>query len=115
MRELFPILLTLCILVVGFGIWYVGRNDGWYINKEMADINICLQDSDKVCIDWIYPGYGVHGWSSRRIEDSTLHVSFNISKKSRRHTITMDIDTAKIKYIEIYGRIFTQKDIPVCK
>lgn len=115
MRELFPILLTLALLTVGFGLWYAGRNEGWYIDKSAADINICRKDSAKLQIEWKYPGYGINGWSASRHNDDILHISFHVSRNSHRKQSLIEIDTKSVRHIEIYGKMYALEEIPVCK
>lgn len=115
MRELFPILLTLALLIVGFGLWYAGRNEGWFIDKSAADISICRKDSSTLQIEWKYPGYGIRGWSTSRHNNDILDISFHVSRNSYREQSIISIDTTKIRYIEIYGKMHTLKDIPICK
>jgi len=115
MRELFPILLTLCILVAGFGIWYSARNNGWFVNETAEDFNLCRTSPDTVCIRWEYPQYGIRGFSKYHYNNDILHLTFDLSKNSFRDQIVLHIDTMNIHYIRIYGKTFPVKDIEVCK
>lgn len=115
MRELFPILVTLGILVAVFGTWYVARNNGWFVDKKADDFSICRTSSDTLFFQQKYPDYGIQGWSASRGNDNVLHVSFELSRRSDRKEVTMAIDTQHVNYIELYGITYKIKDISMCK
>lgn len=115
MRELFPILVTLCILAAIFGIWYAARDNGWFVNKKADDFSICRTSSDTLSFQRKYPDYGISGWNASRNDDDILHVSFELSRHGNRDQIIMAIDTQHVNYIELYGITYKIKDIPMCK
>ncbi|MDR1089983.1 MAG: hypothetical protein LBL79_02815 [Prevotella sp.] len=115
MRELFPILVTLSILIAVFGLWYSARRDGWFVDKRADDFSICRTSPDTLSFFWKYPNYGIRGCSTFRHNDDILHISFDLSKKSNRDRVTMAVDTQDVKRIELYGTVYTIKDIPCCR
>ncbi|WP_029904196.1 hypothetical protein [Prevotella sp. 10(H)] len=113
--RLTPIILTLIILLIVFGAWFAGRQQGWFMSKSSDDFNICLIGSDTISIQYKAPDYGITGWSSRREDnDNVLHIEVEISRWNQRG-ITVIIDTSEVEYIELYGKNFLIKDLQICK
>ncbi|MFV0330707.1 MAG: hypothetical protein ACK5KL_12950 [Dysgonomonas sp.] len=113
-RGLSPILLTLIIAALIFGLWFAAMQKGWFIRKTADDINICRMNSNTLQINWKGSAYGITGWSSSRYNDDILHVDLNLTK-GRGGNIVLTIDTINVNYLEIYGKTISVREIPICK
>lgn len=114
-NGLAPILLTLTILAIGFAVWFAGRNNGWFFRKVAEDMVICGNTAkDTLSIKWRYSGYCITSISTSRHNDDVLHVEVGISRGYSSDKVTLEIDTANIRRLEMYGKIYDLKDIPIC-
>lgn len=113
--RLFPILLTLTILCIIFGGWFIGKEKGWFIKNSINDVSICRTiDGDTIYIDSKNTMYTITGWEAQQHNDDILHIKVRFSR-GYGGNITLDIDTLKTHYLEIFGQTLRLKDIPVCK
>lgn len=113
--RLFPILLTLIILCLIFGGWFVAREKGWFIKRSIDDISICRTiNGDTVYIESNNTMYTITSWGALRNDDDTLHINFDLGK-GYGGRINLEIDTLNVHYLEIYGKTLPLKDIPLCK
>lgn len=117
-RGLFPIAITLIIAAVVLGVWMFARQQGIRYQEEAENVEICVnQNKDTLLLKWKggydgLSGYGLHISG----EDKTLHLSFKLvegDSKEARHKVK--IDTATIKYIEVYGRKYSIDEISTCQ
>lgn len=113
--RLSPILFTLIIVVIVFGAWFAGNRQGWFLRKTADDFSICFNVKDTVIsIQSKIPGYGITGWSTSRYNDNILHIDLNVSR-DRRNDMAFKIDTVNVHYLELYGKIYHVKELPVCQ
>lgn len=115
-NGLFPILLTLVILAIGFGIWFVGRNNGMFFRKVAEDLEICGTNParDTLYVKWKYSGYDITSISTWRNDDDILHIDVGVSSGYSSNKVRLDIDTANVRRLEVYGKIYNLEDIPMC-
>ncbi|MFV0419648.1 MAG: hypothetical protein ACK5KT_13085 [Dysgonomonas sp.] len=114
-NGLAPILLTLIILAIGFAVWFEGRSHGWFLRKAAEDVVICGNEKkDTLNIKWKYSGYNITSISTSRHNDDILHVDVGISRGYTSDKVTLEIDTVNIRRIEMYGKMYDLKDIPIC-
>lgn len=110
-KELSSIVITLVILTAIFGIWFFLRYHGVLVRKSADSIALSRSQDNALCLTWKDPYYGINGFSSWYCRDSTLHLEVNLSHRARNST-AIRVDTAKIRYIEIYGQVYAWEDIP---
>lgn len=113
-NGLFPILLTLAILTIGFGLWFEGRNHGWFYRKAAEDIMICGNAAkDTLYLRWARPEYSITGLSTTHSGDSIYHVEVDISR-SYLEKMRLSVDTSTMRYLELYGKMYKLEEIPLC-
>lgn len=114
-NGLTPILFTLTILVIGFGGWFIGRNNGLFFRKMAEDVVICGNTAkDTLSIKWKHSGYCITRISTSKHNDDILHVDVGVSRGYNADKVTLEIDTASTRRLEIYGKIYDLEDIPIC-
>lgn len=115
-NGLFPILLTLVILAIGFGVWFEGRNNGLFFRKVAEDLEICGTSSarDTLYIRWKYSGYDITRIDTWRNDDDILHIDVGISSSYSSDKVRLYIDTVNVRRLEVYGKIYDLKDISIC-
>lgn len=113
-KELTSILLTLSVVAILFGIWFVGVQRGWYIRKSANDIELCRNATDTLSLRWKDPSYSITGWSAHNGNDDVLHIEVNLSKGYCPNP-KISIDTTRIKYIKLYEQTYHISDIPACR
>lgn len=115
-KELHSILFTLIIVAVVIGGWLIGRNQGWFVRSSANDINICRNvTGDTLYFNSKNPIYAVSGWSASRQDDDILHVDLKLKRNRQNNRIEMYLDTANVRYVEIYGKVMPINDIPFSK
>lgn len=115
-KELHSILFTLIIVAVVIGGWLIGRNQGWFVRSSANDINICRNATgDTLYFNSKNPIYTVSGWSASRHDDDILHVDLKLKRNRQNNRIEMYLDTANVRYVEIYGKVMPINDIPFSK
>lgn len=112
-RDLFPILFTLAILFIVFGLWYTGRYRNWFDKHNPDEISICRINEDSLSLRWKDTRYGISRFSATRHNDDVLHISIDKSHNSQNNFI-FGIDTINVRHLEVYGKIYSLKDIPLC-
>ena len=113
-KELFPILLTLSILLLVFGGWYAAKEKGWFQKKSADDIEVCRLGRDTLSLQCKNPKYTITGWNMTRHNDNILHIGVNITRGfGERATFT--IDTTTVDCLELYGKYYKLEDIPICE
>jgi len=114
-REPFPILLTLIILTLVFGGWFLARYYGCFHRINSEEIAICGNEAkDTITLRWKSPEYSITGWSTYRHSDDVLHIEVNISRDYATDMI-LTIDTTKVRYLEIYEKRYLLSEIPLCE
>jgi len=110
-RGLFPILMTLFLLVVVFGCWYIVRNNGYFIHPKAEDIDIHLNDSGRVLVfKCLHRDFGLRGVEHVYYQDSILNVSFYCGRYTNKE-IKLPVDTSKVQQLKLYGQSWIIKDL----
>lgn len=113
-RDLFPILFTIAGLIIAFGLWYGARNRGWFHSYNPDDLSLCRISNDTLCLRWKDSQYGISKVSTTRHNDDVMHISIDKSRGSHNNFI-FGIDTINVNYLEVYGKVYTIKAIPLCE
>lgn len=114
-RGLFPIILTLLILAIIFGGWYVIRKKGCFINPHAEDITICLGDSGTVLFfQCVNPDFGLRGIEYVYTNDEVVDIGFYFGRYSDKK-LSIKIDTVQTTQIKLCGELYKIKNLRICE